>query len=207
MTKFFMNEMPDLSGKGQRVVYPKMVRTGIRTLDDAARRITSKSTYTPSDIRGMVSAITEFIGQSIAEGYSVKIDGLGIFTATLGFRPEAKSGEPDKDMRHKAPSVEIRSVKFRADNSLIRQMKQDSRLERTSRNKRKTITSVSTQKERLAMAIRYLEEHAYFTVADYQQFTGMLHTAAVMELQEFCRHPESGIRKDGRGSHVVYVRR
>lgn len=206
MAKFFMKEMPDMSGMGKRVVYPKMVSTGIRTLDDAARSITSRSTYTPSDIRGMVSAVTEYICQSIADGYSVKIDGLGIFRAALGFRPETRSGDPDKDMRHKAPSVEIRSVRFRADNRLVRQLKQDSRLEKTAR-KSSTGASVPTREERLAMAIRYLEEHAYFTVSDYQRFTGLLHTAAVMELQEFCHAPETGIRKNGRGSHVVYVRR
>lgn len=43
-------------------------------------------------------------------------------------------------------------------------------------------------------------------VSDYCQITGLLPTAARVELKKIVSNPENGIKINGKGSHKVYVK-
>ena len=143
----------------------------------------------------------------MGEGRSVKIDGLGIFTPTLGLREgfERESGEPDEQRRN-AMSICISGVRFKPDKTLLRETAGQCTLERTSWKFRKSSQRYTPQ-ERLKLAQDYLAEHSFMTVADYERLTGLLHTAAACELRMWRETEGSGISCHGRGSHRVYVAR
>ena len=64
-----------------------------------------------------------------------------------------------------------------------------------------------TPEQRLTLALKFLDEHAFLTVRNYQRLTGLLQTAATKELKQWADLPESGIDIAGRGSHRVYVKK
>ena len=172
-----------------------------------AKYISLTSTFSPGDIKGAVQALVEAIAHSMGEGRSVKIDGLGIFTPTLGLREgfERESGEPDEQRRN-AMSICISGVRFKPDKTLLRETAGQCTLERTSWKFRKSSQRYTPQ-ERLKLAQDYLAEHSFMTVADYERLTGLLHTAAACELRMWRETEGSGISCHGRGSHRVYVAR
>lgn len=207
MAMYEMQESNLPNEEGKRILYPRIRLTGQDTLDDVAKYISLTSTFSPGDIKGAVQALVEAIAHSMSEGRSVKIDGLGIFTPTLGLREgfERESGEPDEQRRN-AMSICISGVRFKPDKTLLRETAGQCTLERTSWKFRKSSQRYTPQ-ERLKLAQDYLAEHSFMTVADYERLTGLLHTAAACELRMWRETEGSGISCHGRGSHRVYVAR
>ena len=207
MADYEMQESNLPNEEGKRILYPSIRLTGQDTLDDVAKYISLTSTFSPGDIKGAVQALVEAIAHSMGEGRSVKIDGLGIFTPTLGLREgfERESGEPDEQRRN-AMSICISGVRFKPDKTLLRETAGQCTLERTSWKFRKSSQRYTPQ-ERLKLAQDYLAEHSFMTVADYERLTGLLHTAAAFELRMWRETDGSGISCHGRGSHRVYVAR
>lgn len=207
MAMYEMQESNLPNEEGKRILYPRIRLTGQDTLDDVAKYISLTSTFSPGDIKGAVQALVEAIAHSMGEGRSVKIDGLGIFTPTLGLREgfERESGEPDEQRRN-AMSICISGVRFKPDKTLLRETTGQCTLERTSWKFRKSSQRYTPQ-ERLKLAQDYLAEHSFMTVADYERLTGLLHTAAACELRMWRETEGSGISCHGRGSHRVYVAR
>lgn len=78
-----METMPDLRGNGVTPTYPRMVHEGVVTTDKLAEDLQVRSTFTTGDIKGLLATLSEYIAEQTAQGYSLKIDGLGIFSATL----------------------------------------------------------------------------------------------------------------------------
>jgi len=142
----------------------------------------------------------------LGQGYSVTLDGIGTFKATIGLEEEK---EPDTldgtEPKRNAQSLRLKGVNFRADKQLIKTASSNCKLKRegTARIHR----SPYSKEERLALALKHLEEHGAMKVSDYVNLTGLSQTAARMELKEFRQDPTSGIDFIGRGSAKVYVKK
>ena len=80
--KFNMIEMSDLNGKG-KIRYPKMFLTGTVGTDEIAQEISARCTLNVADVKAALSALSEICSEKMSNGYSVKLEGLGIFTASL----------------------------------------------------------------------------------------------------------------------------
>ena len=87
-----MREMPDMQGTGKRTMYPKMISRGTMGLDEIADLISSQSTFSPGEVKGLVTALARTIAHGVASGYTVKIEEIGSFSASLtlhkGIEPE-----------------------------------------------------------------------------------------------------------------------
>ena len=117
--KFSMVKMR-LGDDVKRSMYPKMMKCG--TLDTAAvaRTVQAATTFTESDVKGVLSALAAVVADKTAEGYSVRLDGLGIFSASLGFGRDVKpetgaAGE----VKHRGQSIVVRNINFRASKALV----------------------------------------------------------------------------------------
>lgn len=201
MAKYKMRETPDLRGDGKRVKYPKMVISGQINLRRIARQIAQESSYSEADVLGFVAALAGHIARGIASGHSVKVDGVGIFTARLGLKRGAER-ESDEGSRRNAMSLEIKGVNFRPDKDLLQEADSHCDLERT---KCERYTSARTgREERLAMALDYLHRgNAFLTVWSYAGMTGLSQPIAGRELRTFYTEGLLGIK--GRGTHRVYI--
>ena len=200
-----VSNLPNKDGKS--VVYPRMRLYGQLDLEEVVRRMTRNSTFSPAEVKGMVQALTEEIALCMADGYSVKVGGLGVFTPALGLRDGVEREEADADMgRRNASSICVSNVNFKADKELVRRVNKHCRLKRSARKFRRS-SDRYTPKERLGLALEYLESHPYLTVGAYEALTGLLHSRAAEELRTWAGHDDTGIASQGVAPHRVYVRR
>lgn len=193
--------------EGEKVLFPRMKLWGQVDLDYLASHINYASTFTPGDIIGLAKALTQAIAYEMGQGHSVKIDGLGVFSPTLGLRDglERESGEKGGH-KHNAMSICVKNINFRADKELIHETGMSCTLNR-SKWKFNQSSKQYTTEQRLKMAQDYLETHPLLKVTDYCKLTGLLRNAAARELKQWAEMPETGIDYTGRGSHKVYIKR
>lgn len=125
-----MQELTLPGEDGKKVLYPRMKIWGQVDLGYLAEHINYASTFTPGDIIGLVKSLTQAIAREMGEGHSVKIDGLGVFTPSLGIRDgfERESGEPGGQKRN-AMSIYMQNINFRADKEFIQETGMHCRLE------------------------------------------------------------------------------
>ena len=156
---------------------------------------------------GLVRSLTQEIARQMAQGNSVKVDGLGIFTPSLGLRQgkERETGEEGSRKRN-SMSICIDNINFRADKQFIEETGRRCILNR-SKLKPSRSSQKFTPEQRLKLAQKFLEENPYMQVADYCRLTGLLRDSAAKELRQWATQPEAGIATRGRAAHKVYVRR
>ena len=64
-------------------LYPKSVLVGSAvTTEQLARRVAAESTVSPADVRAVLTALGGVMGDYMAQGRSVKLDGIGSFYFT-----------------------------------------------------------------------------------------------------------------------------
>ena len=72
--------------------YPKSVLVGSAiTTEQVAKRVAAESTVSPADVRAVLTALGGVMGDYMAQGRSVKLDGIGSFYFTA---IAAKGGAP-----------------------------------------------------------------------------------------------------------------
>ena len=173
-TYYFMKEMPDLKGTGERVLYPQLAQVRQTTHEQVIRGMSQLSSYTEGEVEGLLHTLADYLSNELSH--------------------------------RNAQSIQVGGINFRADRGLIRRTNLECRLERTRLKPRKS-SQKYTPEERLRIARQYLEEHAFLTTTDYQSLTGLLRTAATLELKKWASDPTSGIGIAGRGAHRVYVKK
>ena len=207
MAKYIKQEMPDLRQTGEKKVYYRLKTE--RNIDSKEFISSLHSTFSgmsEADITRVIIATAGHLGKLLGQGYSVTLDGIGTFKATIGLEEEK---EPDTldgtEPKRNAQSLQLKGVNFRADKQLIKTASSNCKLKRegTARIHR----SPYSKEERLALALKHLEKHGAMKVSDYVNLTGLSQTAARMELKEFRQDPNSGIDFIGRGSAKVYVKK
>ena len=141
----------------------------------------------------------------MAEGRSVRIDGIGLFTPTVKLRKGKERENIEGNYpRRNAASIEIGGINFRADRTLINETNTLCNLERGSGVK-KCRRPKTTAEERLNIVKKYLEENPFITVSDYSKMVELNRTTAAKELKAWAADTESGIAIKGLGTHKVYI--
>lgn len=204
MAKYRMDEMNDLNGTGKKKLVPRMDIEGRIELKELCESINMANSLTVGDMMGAVSALTGEIARHIADGRSVKVDGLGTFTAQLGIRDDKKQEADQADHQLNAQSIVISGINFRPDVHFVKQVSNSFRPERSKRRMGRS-SSQYTEEERLALAQQYVKSHPFLTVLAYAELTGLVRSTACIELRNFADNPANGIGITGRGSHRVYV--
>lgn len=87
---------------------------GMCGLETPVRSMSYAASFTPGDIVGIVRSAAQAMAENMADGNSVKIDGIGVFTPSLGLRKGVKreSGVEDEPRRN-AASICVDSIRFR----------------------------------------------------------------------------------------------
>lgn len=207
MAKYFMQEMPDMRKEGETLLYPRMEITGTCETDELVETCIKGSTFNRGEVRGALDLIARSMARFMAEGRSVRIEGIGLFTPTLTLKKGKKREDAEGNSpRRNAASIEIGGINFRADRTLISETNILCNLERGSGVKR-CRNPKTTAEERLDMVNRYLEENPFITVSEYSKIADLNRTTAAKELKTWATETESGIAIKGIGTHKVYVRK
>lgn len=147
------------------------------------------------------------MAHQLGQGYSVKVDNLGLFTASLELKKDKEREEVSEDATHRnAQSIRVGSVKFRPDKKFVKLTDKNCNLER-SQHKFARSSQKYTAEERLELVRKYLNTNPFITVNEYAALTGLCRTPAAKEIKALSQQPDSGIDSMGRGTHRVYIRK
>lgn len=208
MAKYIKQQLPDFNRKGEDKSYYRIQKRGNVSTDKLLHRICDRggSGLSRGSVAHVLDTVSEELAYLLAEGYSVTIDGLGTFSASIGVKDDKEVDTVDgNETKRNARSLEVKNVTFRSDKELVREVNRRCELERAG--VRRVRRSPYSKEERLRRAFAYLSDpaHPFMRIADYVQLTGLSRTAATLELQEFRNNPESGLDTSGRGTAKVYV--
>ena len=99
MARYIMEEMPDIQKTGKRITYPKFARIDNASIKELAQRVGDVSGFSAGDIEGVLLQTAIEMAHLMAEGRSVKIDGL--------LPPHSPYAETKNEKRRKkAPNTE-----------------------------------------------------------------------------------------------------
>ena len=207
MAKYIKQELPDLRKMGEKKAYYRL-KTARKI--DFQQFIDYISSHNSGISRGEAFRVlmhaTDTLAELLAEGYSVTIDDMGTFKATVGLVEDKEmdsfeEGTPKLNAR----SLKIDGVSFQADKKLI--VNVDKRCDLKRAGTSRLCRSPFTREERLQKAQEYLKSHGAMKVKNYMELTGLSHTVAAKELRGFEHAAVSGITSIGRLAGKVYVRR
>ena len=206
MAKYIKQEMIDLSGKGEEKVYYRLQTERNIDFKELTQQIEEHHNLMN---RGLVKSVMAYVVDEMAEllgkGYSVTIDGLGTFRASIGLEEDKDMDTFDgDDTKRNARSLRLTGINYRTDKELIKKANRHCKLERAGESR--LHHTPYSKEERLKLAHQYLEEHGVIRVVEYMELTGLSRTKATLELKEFRQDTSSGITFVGRGSAKVYVK-
>ena len=207
MARYIKQELPDLHKTGERKAYYRMKTKRKIDFNQFVDLISShNSGISRGEAFRVLMHATDILAELLAQGYSVTIDEMGTFKATIGLVSDKEmdsfeEGTPKLNAR----SLRVDGVSFKADKRLI--LNVDKRCDLKRAGVSRLCRSPFTKEERLQKALEYLNAHGAMKVKDYMELTSLSHTVAAKELREFEHDAASGITSIGRLAGKVYVRR
>ena len=200
--KFNMRKMPSLNGD-ETVLYPQMFGCGVFDTEQLARQLSERCSLTPGDVKAALSGLADMMAERMAMGYSVRLEGIGVFSASLGLA-EGKEREQSEGPHRNAANIKVRGVNFRADRRLVAHTDANCHPERTTRRFASSSARYTPQ-ERLRLALDYVATHGRLRLDDYVRLTGLTRSTASRELCRLAADASSGLRASGRGPVKCYV--
>ena len=207
MARYIKQELPDLHKTGEKKAYYRMKTKRKIDFNQFVDLISShNSGISRGEAFRVLMHATDTLAELLAQGYSVTIDEMGTFKATIGLvRDKEMDSFEEGTPKLNARSLRVDGVSFKADKRLI--LNVDKRCDLKRAGVSRLCRSPFTKEERLQKALEYLNAHGAMKVKDYMELTGLSHTVAAKELREFEHDAASGITSIGRLAGKVYVRR
>ena len=202
-----MQEINDLNAEGQTYTYPRFQAGPPCATAELARLAARNTPFTEAEVKAVLALVAEGMAALMAEGRSVRLDGIGTFRPALGLKPGREREQPGAaEGRRNAASIRVRTVRYRPDKALVEATAAQCRPERVPGKGRRYV-SPYTPEERLARALAFIDEAGSISVGASAALNGLGRTTAGLELRRLAADPASGIAATGAGSHRLYVRR
>lgn len=188
---------PPKDGEKDERLHARVLPKGTITADKFIEIVHNATGFSRGILGGALQAITDELQRWLADGWVVEVGDLGHFSLSL---------ECDRLVRNKkeirSPSIHFKNVNLRAGTKFRHRFV-------TMELERKESPYIShsqrTDKQRLELLMKHLDENGCITRADYSGLTGCSKTQAQEDLN---RYIEQGIiRKYGAGRTVVYLKR
>lgn len=210
MAKYIIQKLPEgMHGEGERL-FPRLVDGQVIDMKGMAEKIENASSFKCGDVIGVLTEFVYQVKTAMADGNSVRIDGLGTLRPVLGLVEEGRRGEwKDAAGRITAGrNVRLKTINFRPDKRLRSDVGLDMELVKVDDSAVKEAgRGEMTSEERVDAARRYLAENGYMRVADYVSLTHLAYSTAARELRCLAADGTSGISSQGTGSGRIYVAR
>jgi predicted histone-like DNA-binding protein len=217
MANYILKELPGEMTEGRTVVYPKMQ---IYSLHDYEKVIQDMRVYAGGISEGIIRAVFDALASAMAcwmpMGHTMKIDGLGVFSLSLGFDTSTPSEKAilqkqknvdDDDPKQKYRHVCIKGINFKPDPELLKEMNKLASFDRVGVAVEVQKKSLYSREERLTKAKAIIRLHGYMTLTDYALATGLSKSAASKDLKQIVADASSGITARGQHSHKIWIER
>lgn len=207
MAYYYKREIADLNGTGRRQFRYELRSEGLVGLKQLAAQLQRQHrAMSVGEIQGLGEALVRTMMENLADGYTVSIDGLGVFSLSLGLRDEERKTR-EGGAEPNARSVGVRGVNFRPERRFVREVDVLCRqgLKHEPYGNVEIRRPQGTREERAQRALRFIREHGFMRLPDFATLCGLSHSTASRELQALCKDPAVPIQAEGRRSHKIYV--
>ena len=211
MPKYILQELPEEMTDGKKIVFPKMQTY---SLHDYETVIDHMRDYAGSISEGMIKAVFDALVSTMKSwmpmGHNIKIDGLGVFSLTLGFDESSPSEKEelkntDEDPKTKYRHVCIKGINFKPDPKLLQALNKEATFERGEIDVQVPQKTKLSLEERLERAKAIIEKNGFMTLYDYANATHQSRSVASKDLRKIVADPTSGITTRGTHSHKVWI--
>ena len=211
MPKYILQELPGEMTDGKKIVFPKMQTYTLHDYETVIQHLRDyAASFSEGTIRGVFDALVSVMENWMPMGHNIKIDGLGVFSLTLGFdesSPSEKAAQEDAsdNPKTKYRHVCIKGVNFKPDQKLLKALNKDTCFERSEADVQVSQKTKLSREERLARAKAIIEKNGFMTLYDYANATHQSRSVASKDLRQIVADPNSGITTRGNHSHKVWI--
>jgi len=217
MANYYLQKLPEGMKEGEKVVYPRMQTYTLHDFETVLKHMhTYAGNISEGTMRAVLEALTETMKSWMPLGHSIKIDGLGVFSLSLGFdtstpqekaiaNKKGKNNGEQEEPKTKYRHVCIKGINFKPDAELLTEMNHEATFDKTETEVVVPKKGALSRSKRLAKAKATIKKNGFMTLSDYVQATGLSRTAASLDLKAIVAAPTSGITTRGSHSHKVWV--
>ena len=160
------------------VLHPRINLNGSTTTAELRRHIQARCSLTETDVTAVLDALSHSMGEALAEGRQVHLDGIGYF------RPVLTCTEPvTLKTKRKSTKVKLKGIHFRPDKTLRSEIGTIKVKPLKQRNLQKEKLTGKEIDKRLA---EYFLTHDFMTRTDFQMLCNMTRTTAVRCIRQLC---------------------
>lgn len=162
----------------EKTFHPRIVVNGQTDTKELRRLIQTRCTLNEVDVAAVLDALSQVMGEELAEGKAVHLDGIGYFTPTLGTTEEVVADTP-----RKSEKIKLKCIRFRSD----RKLKESIGLVKVSRLKKIAHSPKLTAADIDKRLKKYFAEREIMQRKDFQRLTGMVRSTAMMHIRRLCK--------------------
>ena len=162
--------------KGEKKVryHARSVVTGKISTQHLVRTIAQRSAFKEGVVTGVLMALEDVLCESLAEGNSVQLDGVG------AFRISAKSPSVRDQHEIRSESIEFKGIVYKADKKLLRKL----RTTKFLRTKNSHCSVDISEIEIDGILTEHFKEHDYITTKELEQLCGLSNATALRRLKD-----------------------
>ena len=211
MPKYILQELPEEMTDGKKVVYPKMQTYSLHDYETVIEHMRDYAgSFSEGTIRGVFDALVSVMESWMPMGHNIKIDGLGVFSLTLGFDESSPSEKEalknvDDNPKTKYRHVCIKGINFKPDSKLLQALNEEATFERGETDVQVPQKTKLSREDRLKRAKAIIEKNGFMTLYDYANTTHQSRSTASKDLRQIVADPTSGITTRGSHSHKVWI--
>ena len=211
MAKYVLQELPEEMTDGKKIVYPKMQTYSLHDYETVIEHMHDYAgSFSEGMIRGVFDALVSVMKSWMPMGHNIKIDGLGVFSLTLGFDESSPSEKAElentaDDPKTKYRHVCIKGINFKPDPKLLQALNKEATFERGETNVHVPQKTKLSREERISRAKAIIAKNGFMTLYDYANATSQSRSVASKDLRKIVADPTSGITTRGSHSHKVWV--
>ena len=211
MAKYILKEMAEGMADGHKTLYPKMQTYSLHDYETVIEHMRDyAASFSEGTIRGVFDTLVSVMVSWMPMGHNIKIDGLGVFSLTLGFDESSPSEKAelkntDDNPKTKYRHVCIKGINFKPDSKLLQTLNKEATFERGEADVQVPQKTKLSREERLARAKAIIEKNGFMTLYDYANATHQSRSVASKDLRQIVSDPTSGITTRGSHSHKVWI--
>lgn len=191
---WYEDPKPSDKEQGEKTLHPRLKYNGSIGTDLLAPTYPGALFADGDGVTAVLDALSHIMGQELADGKQVHLDGIGYF------RPCLTSTEPVTiDTKRKATKVKLKSILFRADQTL----KNEFGILKVKSLKGGLDFSQPTNEEIDRRLAKYFQTHQFMRRYDFQNLCGMARSTAMRHIRRL--RDEGKLKNEGGVMQPIYV--
>ena len=169
MTKYKLQEMPDVHNTGKRRVYPKMVTNRTLSRKEFVKKMQGYHRgISESTTEAVLMDVADMLVEMLSMGYNVNLEGIGTFSLSLGFEDDKPTEMQSADDKMTYRKVGVKDINFKASPEFIREVKRetDRDLERDMGGVKVIRKQLYSREERIARALEVIYNQFYLDLQE-----------------------------------------